>query len=676
MFNNYKLLMNRLGMTSCVVAVALAVSPISVQAVGTRRFVLEGADSFSKGTLEGTSVDSWGKLVTGPQFDEIALPKAVTAWVMLKDKDGSLLVGSASEGTIYRAKKGEEAKSIGKVGGFGVSAGTYGKNGEPVFATFGEGSLYRIENGQPKLWVSLEAEHIWALAYDAQARVFFAATGPDGKLFRISEDGRATVYFDAEESHLSALALCHGHIFVGTGDESRLIEVSAVNQAEVIHDFALTEVRQIACADGGRIAVVANQLPVGDVVGRNKSATHGKESGSLFEVTAEREVATLFESENEAIVHMQRNSHGSYLLGTGKKAQLIEVAGIEHHRLLTEHKARQLTAVLGNVEDGSLVVLSNDPVSLFWQSGAKESLWTSTILDLGILGKFGKLSASAKGRVDYSVRTGNTANVSPQWSQWSAWGGSERLNPQPARFLQVRVRLTGDASLSRLEIPFVTQNLQHAVTQVEIEEKVESAKSGKIESSGGPTEMKHSAVRAISWKVNNPDKDELVYRLHYRIEGFEEWVPLQDANDPITAANYKFDTAQLPEGRYQVRVSASDELANPEGNTKTSSADSDWFLVDNTPPVLSQLSYQNGRLRVRASDGVGPITRIEVSSPRSKLWWPVVPVDGVFDEATELVDSLLPKELTEDTAWLSVRVYDAAGNFLVRPIGTSVGSKN
>ena len=48
---------------------------------------------------------------------------------------------------------------------------------------------------------------MWALAFDAKQNALFAATGPDGKLFRIDANGQAQVYFDSDEPHLVSLAL-------------------------------------------------------------------------------------------------------------------------------------------------------------------------------------------------------------------------------------------------------------------------------------------------------------------------------------------------------------------------------------------------------------------------------------------------------------------------------------
>ena len=51
------------------------------------------------------------------------------------------------------------------------------------------------------------AEHVWSVAYDAKAKAVYAATGPEGKLFRITQTGDAQVYFDAPEQQFAHIGL-------------------------------------------------------------------------------------------------------------------------------------------------------------------------------------------------------------------------------------------------------------------------------------------------------------------------------------------------------------------------------------------------------------------------------------------------------------------------------------
>ena len=84
-----------------------------------------------------------------------------------------------------------------------------------------------------------------------------------------------------------------------------------------------------------------------------------------------------------------------------------------------------------------------------------------------------------------------------------------------------------------------------------------------LKPSGGPVTKKPEPKLSITWKVDNPDKDDMRYRLKYRLVGTNVWYDLSRSHEVVTKETYDWDTSNLPEGRYRVRVTATDELANP-----------------------------------------------------------------------------------------------------------------
>src|SRR6202008_2476382 len=115
---------------------------------------------------------------------------------------------------------------------------------------------------------------------------------------------------------------------------------------------------------------------------------------------------------------------------------------------------------------------------------------------------------------------------------------------------------------------FVTDNLRAILTQIDVESDAEKS-SDNIQSSGGPISKKATSTVSLKWKADNPDKDELLYRLQYRLLG-----------------PYSWETSDLPEGPYRVRIVPSDELANPPDLTKKHELESSVVLLDNAPPSI------------------------------------------------------------------------------------------
>ena len=237
------------------------------------------------------------------------------------------------------------------------------------------------------------------------------------------------------------------------------------------------------------------------------------------------------------------------------------------------------------------------------------------------------------------------------------------------RFFQVRAHFPTDpsAELSEFEVAFVTDNLRATVDDVNARPRRDS-NDDSIKSSGGPVTRKSETKLAISWKVDNPDKDEMRYRLQYRLVGTGTWYDLTRRDEVVTKESYDWDTSTLPEGRYRVRVSASDELSNPPDRVTKDDAESGIVLVDNTPPRIEGLRATGRRVQGVALDGVGPIQRIEVALAGRDEWVPFFPKDGIFDEAREEFDFDATVLSSAGPAILAVRVFDDANNFVIQNV--------
>jgi hypothetical protein len=128
----------------------------------------------------------------------------------------------------------------------------------------------------------------------------------------------------------------------------------------------------------------------------------------------------------------------------------------------------------------------------------------------------------------------------------------------------------------------------------------------------------------------------------------------------LTRDEYTWDTSGVPDGFYVVQVEASDELANPEGRTLTATAESEPLLVDNHPPLLDSVRANGTRVVGRATDGLGPIAKLEYAVDGGE-WRMFFPADDLFDTREERFDLDLAALAPGDHI-VAVRAYDAAGN--------------
>jgi hypothetical protein len=366
------------------------------------------------------------------------------------------------------------------------------------------------------------------------------------------------------------------------------------------------------------------------------------------------------------------DSRGRPLVGTGAEGRVYTVDDAHVVSLVADTDERQIGALLlaGKVQ----VVLGSDPATLHrvLSVGGADAVWTSKPLDAGLRARFGHMTWLGYGALEVSMRTGDTKTPDPSWSSWSAPVALGGTSTSPAgRFVQVRARLKDATStIADVILPFVTENLRAIVTEIAARQKGTMLQTKEGMAPSGNEPPKHDSVVHVTWKVDNPDDDELRYRVEFRKEGETRWVDATRPEDVLTKAELDWDTATLPEGRYRVRVDASDEIANPPGNTTHHALETAPVLVDNTPPFFKALSMQGRRLRAEIVDGLGPVMRVDIAVDGRNEWRPVAAADGIFDTADEMVDADLTALLPAGTGahFVAVRAYDASGNFVVRDV--------
>jgi len=668
---------------SLLAALALLLcSAVEAGAVGTRSFLLDSEEDYDGGDLKGVAIDSTGKLRAGLNLGATAVSDATAVWSALPMPDGSVLLGTGNEGKLLRLT-GAATKVVAETKALVITSLVQAWGGAVVMGTLPEGKVLKLDGDKVSELVKLkDTEHVWQVAFDSKANVLYAATGPEGKLYRITAGGQAQVYFDAEEQHLMSVVVApDGTVYTGASDKAKLYKVTGPGRASVLYDFARTEVRALALGPKGELYAIANEIKGGTQAppkskgtrpaGPSETPKPTKGSGTLYRFAPDGTPEQLLDDDKEHYVSLTVGDDGQPYVGTGAEGKIYTIDQNHNSVLVADTDERQIGAL--SLTGKTRFVASSDPVVVHPVRGVggTDAVWTSKVLDAGLRAQFGRLSWDAEGALDISTRTGNTAEPDDTWSDWSRDLTAPAVVGSPAgRYLQVRARWSRDpkAVLREVRIPFVTDNLRAVLTEVTAESPASQDDSSKLEESGGPISDKADTKVNLKWKLDNPDKDKMRYRVAYQLIGTNEWYDVLKPTELLTSENYTWDTADLPEGRYRIRVSASDELSNPPTRAKNHRLESGVVLVDNTPPAIVDLRATGRVLDGVVLDGVGPIQRIEVSVAGSEEWYPFYPKDGIFDEQREEFTADISGFAAGGALLVSVRAYDSANNFVVRHV--------
>ncbi len=168
-------------------------------------------------------------------------------------------------------------------------------------------------------------------------------------------------------------------------------------------------------------------------------------------------------------------------------------------------------------------------------------------------------------------------------------------------------------------------------------------------------------MRNIEWDASDPNDDPLIYTLDFRQGTQGKWILLKDN---VRESSYSWDTRTVADGRYEVRVSASDAAANATGDGKSASRVSDAVVVDNTPPVIGNLdTKQHGNsttITFKVVDRTSTVAAVAYSIDSHDDWQAVVPSDNIFDGPEESVSVKL--ELSPGPHQVTFRATDSHGN--------------
>jgi hypothetical protein len=327
----------------------------------------------------------------------------------------------------------------------------------------------------------------------------------------------------------------------------------------------------------------------------------------------------------------------------------------------------------------------------------------SDVFDAASFTRWGRLRWEAElhgGGVRLETRSGNLDTPEKHWSGWSTVDASTgaRIASPAARFLQWRATLTSAAEASPelrlVEAAYQQKNVAPELERIEItpfnhkfpsstpltatsaaslslpplgQTRRAAPSTPNNENAGAVTMSHEKGWIGARWKAADANGDMLEYKVEYRGIGEREWKPLKEH---LRENRYSWDTTMFADGRYEVRVTASDAPDNFDADALSATIVSDPFLVDNTPPEIVNLTakLEGGKLvlRFRGQDALSSLDSAEFSVNGGE-WKPARPTTGITDSPAH--DYAAEAEAGPGTEWtVAVRVADENENQAVRKV--------
>jgi hypothetical protein len=350
------------------------------------------------------------------------------------------------------------------------------------------------------------------------------------------------------------------------------------------------------------------------------------------------------------------------LVGTGNEAQLfmVDPASELQAIIYEDEQASQITAVTA-IRDEVYLGAANPAKLIKLGTGfASEGTYTSDLIDAGQPAKWGKLQIEADipkaCKVLAASRSGNVDDVhDPTFSDWTEQVELTepiQLDCPLGRFCQYKLVLQSQDSN---ESP-VIREITVASSIPNLAPKVRSVDVSRIDQKQG--------FFKISYKAEDENDDTLIYKLDFRKAGRASWIELEDE---LEEDSFEWDGRTVEDGRYEVRVTASDERDNTTTTKLTGSRISESVVVDNTGPVIKKHAIEKDKdnktvtLKLQVSDEFSAIGKLDYTIDSNAEWIGSIPDDQVYDTMEEDFTIVIEK-LQPGGHIITVRVSDDVGN--------------
>ncbi len=651
---------------------------------GTRSFRQTTSREFEEGEATASMILPTGDVVPGMKTARLPLDAAF-AWCGALSRDGrTAYFGTGDQGRLYAVPTGssDTPKKLADLDAAWITSLAVRADGTILAGTTPGGQVFAVnpQTGASKLLVKLPAEHVWALVHDAKSGTTYAAAGVPGKVFAVDAKGASRVHWDSGDKHVVSLFDVGGVLLAGTSEGAMVYRVDVDGRAHALHDFEADEVRAIlrignvtylAVNDFDKMSEMASAITTGPVAAKGTRITPSvgaapaavgpprpgqvKSKAAVYRLEDDGQIEQMFALPDGYFTSLVAGEAGEVYVAAGTQGKIYRLAPDRSVALAADLPERQALSLL-RVGDGFLVGTGDiGGVYRVRPAASGEASYLSKVFDADVPARWGQLRWTGSANLTFETRAGNTAKPDKSWSEWrklEAPAQSEgRIGGGISRYLQYRTQLPGKGGILReVTLYYLPQNQRARITDVTLD-------GGLV--AGAAANRTHSAVLKLRWKVENPDNDDLLHRLAFRQEGETVWRPLGPP-EPLTRAEFDWNTESVPDGRYIVRVSASDERVTPRDRALDYAFESAPFLVDNTKPDVVDLKAGNGGVAGRVNDDASPVSQVEFSVDGNE-WRPASPADGLLDQRAESFTLKLPT-LAAGPHVVTVRAYDAADN--------------
>ncbi len=608
-------------------------------------------------------------------------------FAMATDISGRLLVGiSGDKAALCRLEKGvmetifepNDVKYI-----FAIAVGT---NGNIYLGTGPKGIVYHLNSlgKNPQVIYDSPDKNILSLAIGKDGLLYAGSAGR-GLVYKINPQTKtAAVLYDSEQPEITAMLFADNNDLYAAATSANIIqpeqefipEIPSPGRPEPQGEPETPD--EPAEDQGGMKLKIANTKKPPEGKAPVRAVPQGRiqrpeQASNIYKINKDGFVTSIFDK--SAVFFCLAQQDKKLLVGTGNDARLYTVdPTTEQEAMLYEDRhASQITAMV--VFGNDVYIATSNPARFIKLKNtfAANGTYTSDLVDAGQPAKWGMFQIEAdipkNCKVLMSCRSGNVKDINdPTFSEWSK--PAEVTQPVqmlcPAgRFSQYKLLLqSSDGKTSPLirevAVADAVANLAPTIESVNVTRTETPDKKG---------------VFKISYDAKDQNNDKLIYKIDFRRVGRTGWIEL--AKD-VESDSFEWDGKTTEDGRYEIRVTASDERSNTPATKLTASRISEPVIVDNTGPVIkdvvSKIDRKNVTMKFKACDELSAVSQLYYAVDSNSRWIGAVPDDLVYDTMEEDF-TIVIEDLSAGDHVVAVKTLDAVGNTTYKTFDIKIDNK-
>jgi hypothetical protein len=562
--------------------------------------------------------------------------------------------------------------------------------------------VYRVATGgrKPEVAFRTADQHVRCLLMTKDG-MLWAGTDGSGVVYRFDTKAKGAKPFaayGAAKREITALAMDPAGNVYAAGVGTRVAAGAAQPGLPPIPVTGAVGVSVTFSQPGSASAAAANTLI--------------PEGSEIYRIAADGSPSKLV-TLKEDVVYALAFDDGSLLAATGNRGRVyrVDVGSDSAGRYAdVAHLEAAQGMALAAVPGGQIVGTSNSgKVYRLEDRPAANATYTSEVYDAGGFATWGRLEVEPQGTAaaELYARSGNVENPAMGWSEWTPVAKDGAVSLPGGRYVQWTAVLHAGPGVESVGVNYLGKNIAPVVDEVVVQTGARVAAGAAAQgqsqtvsvsfpaASGGgiplfqpdPNAQPLMAQRdrtgiTARWAAHDDNGDDLMFAVWYRGVGETNWRLLKDR---ISERYVSFDAEALPDGRYELKVVASDAPVHTDTDTLTAERVSDAFVVDTTPPVPGVLtaglvsagakgaaggSGQAIHAVFSAKDALSPIGHAEYSVDGGP-WQYLEPVGGLSDALEERYDFMAALPATRSVTQegpnakehvLAVRVYDRFEN--------------